>query len=162
MLSKPSSSQFSEPMFKRRARFRSGRSKIGRFWVVAIFLWLRLIDGLVLFGFQNGTFLVQKQWLLPSIMLGAAVWTTLLLVGIWCRLALARGLLIVTLLACLTFSLAAWPALRDLRSPRNEFLIIAGCIMGYLPSVLVLISSRHIAKLATSRTERLSLETRAG
>ena len=92
--------QLMDPDQRRHSRRRRSKASVtrGRWWVVGIFLALRGADAVMLLGTPAG-----NRTPLYVAVFNTAVWTTVLLIGIWRRMNWARyilcGLLILGLIA---------------------------------------------------------------
>ena len=137
---------------RRRSKSRRGKSSTGRIYIFLIFLWLRSIDIAVLFGVYPNIPPSHQHELLWAVLINA-FWTTALTIAIGFRQAWAKYLMGGTLMLVIIMCLALLPFLRDVESPEIGVKAIMGCVSGYLPVVLMLISSRNIRRLTSPKYE---------
>ena len=131
-----------------RRKHRHSKWKSGRFYIFLVFLWLRLVDVFILTCVYPKLPMTQKSAVIGWILV-MAIWTTVLLMSIWCRQKWATYILASSLICAVIINLAGIPALPDVPHPKRDFLFIVEFTVAYFPVALVLIASRKINKLTT-------------
>ncbi|MCX6968219.1 MAG: hypothetical protein NTZ46_10680 [Verrucomicrobia bacterium] len=129
-----------------RGRKRRRKAKSGRLYIFSLFAWLRLIDAATVYYLYPQLSVINKQYLIVSLVT-TAVWTTGLLLAIWFRQNWARYLLVLSLLVAVISTLSMIPGLPDAMHPRKQLSMILAITGVYLPVALVLILSKSVHKL---------------
>jgi len=143
--SSPESSSVSASVVRIHKR-RHYRARNGRLYIFLLFLWLRIVDAVMILCVCPKLQVVPQRNLV--LFLGVtAVWTTGLLMAIWFRQNWAKYILVGSLLFTVVFTLAMIPGLPDAIHPTQQLYFIFGVTAIYLPVALVLIISKHIQKL---------------
>lgn len=123
--------------------------RIGRNWMVAIFLLLRLADvGFIYFAWHPE----NPIPLLKGVVLGSILWTTVFIGGVWQRRAWARYFLVAAIAGVIAvFALALIMLLADPMHHERSGLASAFCaIAAYGFCLVPLARSRAILRLSTT------------
>lgn len=124
------------------------RKRVARGFCVLIFLGMRLGDALLWWYLSLPG---NAAPLMNGAIVGSALCTTALLVGIWRRVSWCRYAL-VTLTWCF-MALCSFPALRGLGGRQvmthQEYALILGAVLLYAGGTVLLVRSRRIRHLAT-------------
>lgn len=131
-----------------RRRHRHSKWRNGRFYVFLIFLWLRVADVVALTCVYPHLPSAQRPAVICWVLV-TAIWSTVLLIAIWCRQKWAKFILAGSLLCTVIFVWAGIPGLPDVPHPKRDSMLILEFTIAYFPVALVLMSSHKINKLTT-------------